>query len=239
MRYDYEVSPLTPHTGSRVSLRRLPFITSLPMENMAPSGERFWSSYFTAVSLPIPSLSSFSSLILFSHAMHSLHHCCALCAVLVAASICTTAVVSGVRKILQYHDKQIRDKLIATHYLSTRAREKYSCIRQRYSNDGVMALVASLQRSVLRERSLLRCGLCTARAFGLVLSEGNRFTNGGLLSSYVDDAFFVSHPRLCPHASYYKYCPSCLRYAPQVFCGHVLFFEALVRPFLHRPLLIV
>ena len=163
MRYDFEVSPLTPHTRSRVSLRRLPFITSLPMENLAPSGERFWSSYFRAVSLPIPSLSSFSSLILFSYAIHSLHHCCAMCTVLVAAPICTTAVVSGVRKILQNHDKQIRDKLIATHYLSTKAREKYSCIRQLYSNDGVMALVASLQRSVLRERSLLRCGLCTGR----------------------------------------------------------------------------
>ena len=168
MRYDFEVSPLTPHTGSRVSLRRLPFITSLPMENLAPSGERFWSSYFTAVSLPIPSLSSFSSLILFSYAIHLLHHCCAMCTVLVAAPICTTAVVSGVRKILQNHDKQIRDKLIATHYLSTKAREKYSCIRQLYSNDGVMALVPAY-RGQFYEREVYYDVACAQEDYCLIV----------------------------------------------------------------------
>ena len=59
-------------------------------------------------------------------------------------------VVSGVRKILKKHDKQIRDKLIATHYLSTRAQEKYSFMRQLYNNEGIMSLVASLRRSVPR-----------------------------------------------------------------------------------------
>lgn len=54
--------------------------------------------------------------------------------------------MSGLRKILKKHDKQVRDKLIATHYLSSRAQAKYSSMRQLYNNEGVMALVASLRK---------------------------------------------------------------------------------------------
>ncbi|CAM9987390.1 unnamed protein product [Laminaria digitata] len=54
--------------------------------------------------------------------------------------------VSGLRKILKKHDKQIRDKLIATNYLSTRTLAKYSLMRQLYNNAGVMALVGSLRK---------------------------------------------------------------------------------------------
>ncbi|CAN0373989.1 unnamed protein product, partial [Ectocarpus fasciculatus] len=55
--------------------------------------------------------------------------------------------VSGLRKILKKHDKQVRDKLIAKNYLSTRAKEKYSSMRQLYNNAGVMALVGSLRNA--------------------------------------------------------------------------------------------
>lgn len=54
--------------------------------------------------------------------------------------------VSGLRKILKKHDKQVRDKLITNHYLTSRANEKYSTMRQLYNNEGIMALVASLRK---------------------------------------------------------------------------------------------
>ncbi|CAN0265134.1 unnamed protein product, partial [Hapterophycus canaliculatus] len=54
--------------------------------------------------------------------------------------------VSGLRKILKKHDKQVRDKLIEKNYLSTRAEAKYSSMRQLYNNSGVMALVGSLRK---------------------------------------------------------------------------------------------
>lgn len=54
--------------------------------------------------------------------------------------------MSGLRKILKKHDKQVRDKLIAKNYLSTRAEAKYSSMRQLYNNAGVMALVGSLRK---------------------------------------------------------------------------------------------
>lgn len=62
------------------------------------------------------------------------------------SDIFTCHTVSGLRKILKKHDKQVRDKLIATNYLSTRAQEKYSSMRQLYNNEGIMALVASLRK---------------------------------------------------------------------------------------------
>lgn len=60
--------------------------------------------------------------------------------------------VSGLRKILKKHDKQVRDKMIAKNYLSTRAQEKYSAMRQLYNNSGVMALVGSLRKCVIAFR---------------------------------------------------------------------------------------
>lgn len=54
--------------------------------------------------------------------------------------------MSGLRKILKKHDKQIRDRLIANHYLGSRANEKYSIMRQLYNNEGILALVASLRK---------------------------------------------------------------------------------------------
>ena len=50
------------------------------------------------------------------------------------------------KKILKKHDKQMRDNLIATKYLGTRAKEKYSFLRQLYHNEGILSLVASLKR---------------------------------------------------------------------------------------------
>lgn len=38
--------------------------------------------------------------------------------------------------------------MIAKNYLSTRAQEKYSAMRQLYNNSGVMALVGSLRKYV-------------------------------------------------------------------------------------------
>ncbi|CAB1098638.1 unnamed protein product [Ectocarpus sp. CCAP 1310/34] len=89
--------------------------------------------------------------------------------------------VSGLRKILKKHDKQVRDKLIAKNYLSTRAKEKYSSMRQLYNNAGVMALVASLRNAFEVEEGLqIRIhrgsvdeerGLLSARAKHRTLSE--------------------------------------------------------------------
>eukprot|EP00903_Cladosiphon_okamuranus_P007004 g6815.t1 len=61
--------------------------------------------------------------------------------------------VSGLRKILKKHDKQIRDKMIAKNYLSTRAQEKYSAMRQLYNNSGVLALVGSLRNAFEAEEA--------------------------------------------------------------------------------------
>ncbi|CAM9985942.1 unnamed protein product, partial [Ectocarpus sp. 12 AP-2014] len=89
--------------------------------------------------------------------------------------------VSGLRKILKKHDKQVRDKLIAKNYLSTRAKEKYSSMRQLYNNAGVMALVASLRNAFeVEEGEQIRIhrgsvdeerGLLLARAEDRTLSE--------------------------------------------------------------------
>lgn len=70
------------------------------------------------------------------------------------AYVSETMAVSGLRKILKKHDKQVRDKMIAKNYLSTRAQEKYSAMRQLYNNSGVMALVGSLRKCVRAVRSL-------------------------------------------------------------------------------------
>ncbi|CAN0151835.1 unnamed protein product, partial [Ectocarpus sp. 4 AP-2014] len=89
--------------------------------------------------------------------------------------------VSGLRKILKKHDKQVRDKFIAKNYLSTRAKEKYSSMRQLYNNAGVMALVASLRNAFeVEEGEQIRIhrgsvdeerGLLSARAENRTLSE--------------------------------------------------------------------
>ncbi|CAN0408862.1 unnamed protein product [Ascophyllum nodosum] len=71
--------------------------------------------------------------------------------------------VTGLRKILKKHDKQLRDKLIATNYLSTRAKAKYSSMRQLYNNEGIMALVASLRNAF--EEPQLEDPLATDDAF--------------------------------------------------------------------------
>jgi len=52
--------------------------------------------------------------------------------------------VSGLRKILKKHDKQIRKRLLAAHYLVSRARNRYSYLLQLYHNEGILALVGSL-----------------------------------------------------------------------------------------------
>ena len=72
--------------------------------------------------------------------------------------------ISGLGKIIKKkHDKQMRENLIAKKYLGTRAKYKYSFLRQLHHNEGILSLVARLKRSVRRKRTLLRCGMCTGR----------------------------------------------------------------------------
>lgn len=54
--------------------------------------------------------------------------------------------VQTLHKILEKHDKQVRDKLMAKNYLSSRAKAQYCSLRQLYNNEGILALIASLRR---------------------------------------------------------------------------------------------
>ena len=101
----------------------------------------FYNAFASFASF-LPSFTSFITL-LFCTAYcvcrcYRLYHCCT---------------VSALRKILKKHDKQMRDNLIATKYLGTRAKEKYSFLRQLYHNESILSLVASLKRSVRRKRT--------------------------------------------------------------------------------------
>ena len=113
----------------------------LRTENMALSGEHFG---------PII-LQCFCLLCFLSSFFHFVHHVTLCMSLLPSVPLCCA--VSALRKILEKHDKQMRDNLIATKYLGTRAKEKYSFLRQLYHNEGILSLVACLKRSVRRERT--------------------------------------------------------------------------------------
>eukprot|EP00611_Tribonema_gayanum_P025678 TRINITY_DN5919_c0_g1_i2.p1 TRINITY_DN5919_c0_g1~~TRINITY_DN5919_c0_g1_i2.p1 ORF type:complete len:863 (-),score=287.56 TRINITY_DN5919_c0_g1_i2:526-3114(-) len=82
--------------------------------------------------------------------------------------------VTGLRKILKKHDKQIRDRLLAANYLCSRARVRYSFLQQLYHNEGIMALVGTLKRALDTVESRKDMGglqSATRRAFGSVSSS--------------------------------------------------------------------
>ncbi len=62
--------------------------------------------------------------------MHTAFGCCLAGHILIIQPIFQHAYYIGLRKILKKHDKQIRAKLLARHYLTTRAKDKYSSINQ-------------------------------------------------------------------------------------------------------------
>ncbi|CAM9396377.1 unnamed protein product [Chrysoparadoxa australica] len=55
--------------------------------------------------------------------------------------------VTALRKILKKHDKQIRSRLMAENYLSSRQRSKYAMLHQLYDNRGVLALIGTLSKA--------------------------------------------------------------------------------------------
>ena len=55
-------------------------------------------------------------------------------------------ILSALTNCFLKHDKQMRDNLSATEYFDTRAKDKYSFLRQLYHNEGMLSLVASLKR---------------------------------------------------------------------------------------------
>lgn len=55
--------------------------------------------------------------------------------------------ITGLRKVLKKHDKQIREKMLAQHYLASRARKQYSFLQQLIHNEGILALIGSLKRA--------------------------------------------------------------------------------------------
>ncbi|CAM9520385.1 unnamed protein product [Discosporangium mesarthrocarpum] len=59
--------------------------------------------------------------------------------------------VSGLRKILKKHDKQIRGNKIADHYLSKRYKTKDAAMPQLYHTEGVSALIGVLKKRVKRK----------------------------------------------------------------------------------------
>lgn len=84
--------------------------------------------------------------------------------------------VMALRKILKKHDKQARDRMMATSYLASRARGKYSFLRQLYNNEGVHAITGSLKYA-LENVELLRGGVSRTLSGAIPISTMDSISN--------------------------------------------------------------